>query len=338
MKELDFSPATNQLNELMFDVELMPIVTIPFTSGGQSSPKSLKITEYFSVLNMKQPECLSVVSKGYKLIHNSEALKIGKEVFGQLFPSVNPRDFIPYKVIASKRKTFCHIDLVHKDVNFKVFDQETWFPIIRITNSYNKTYALSFEIGFVRKLCSNGVIFDKKTVTVKINHTYQKQQWKIDTDIKKLKELEMEFISHMLNLKRFFLPKKYIFPLLCKALNLNYEPKKKETSKLALFENEVVSNTLDEGRQILMLSNKLAKTYADEFGENAYAAFNVITDILSHQEEYNSLQNYATRAKGLNSKLAEWLQNFTEEAEKRNFDIEKYLEKELKFPLYKETA
>lgn len=338
MKELDFLPATNQLNDLMFNVELIPIVTIPFQSDGASTRTALDIPDYFSVINMEKPECLSVVSKGYKLILNKEALEIGKEVFGQLFPSVNPQDFIPYKVIASKRKTFCHIDFVHKDVNFKVFEQETWYPIIRITNSYNKTYALSFEIGFVRKLCSNGVIFDKKTVTVKINHTYQKQQWKIDTDINKLKELEMEFISHMLNLKRFFLPKKYIFPLLCKALNLNYEPKKPKTSELSSPLNEDISKILQEAHGMLALSKKLAKTYADEFGENAYAAFNVITDILSHQEEYNSLQNYATRAKGLNSKLAEWLQNFTEEAEKRNFDIEKYLEKEINFPIFKESA
>ncbi len=338
MKELDFSPATHELNDLMFDVELISIITKPFSSENYPQKESLNITEYLSVINKMNRECLSVVSKDYRLIHNSDALNIGKQVFVHLFPSIKAKDLIPFKVIAPKRKTFCHIDLIHKDINFNVFDQDTWYPIIRVTNSYNKMYALLFEIGFVRKLCSNGMIFDKKTVTVKINHTKRKQDWEIKADIQKLKGLENEFISHMLNLKRFFLPKKYIFPLVCKALKLNYESK---TSEGLLFPEYKLPNQagiLEEGCNLRDLSNRLVIKYVEKLGENAYSAFNVITDILSHQEDYKIIQNYAMRTRGLNTSLLEWIQKFTEAAEKRDFKIEDYLSKELAFPIFKESA
>jgi len=338
MKELDFLPATNQLSELMFDVELIPIETQPFQSEKYPTLPPLIIDDYFSVTNIKTRECLSVVSKGYRLIHNREALKIGKEAFSYLFPSVNTNDLIPYKVIAPKRKTFCHIDLIHKDVNFNVWEQDTWFPIIRITNSYNKTYALSFEIGFVRKLCSNGVIFNKKTITVKINHTKREQDWEIKADLDQLKALEMEFTNHMLNLKRFFLDKKYIFPLVCKALNLNYEPKETQKDLFGSTQSPYQTRIMEEGRRLKAESNNLAIQYAKTLGENAYTAFNVITDIISHQDKHKIFQNYSTNVRNLNSNLSEWIQQFTEEAEKRNFNIENYLEKELNFPIFKETA
>ncbi len=338
MKELDFLPATHLLKDLMFDVEMISLITNPFSSENHPQKESLNITEYLSVINKMNRECLSVVSKDYRLVHNSEALNIGKEVFAHLFPSINTKDLIPFKIIAPKRKTFCHIDLIHKDINFDVFEQDTWYPIIRVTNSYNKMYALLFEIGFVRKLCSNGMIFDKQTVKVKINHTKRKQDWEITADIQKLKGLENEFISHMLNLKRFFLPKKYIFPIVCKALTLNYEPK---TSEGLLFPDPILSTQgriLEEGRKLRDLSNSLVITYAEKLGENAYTAFNVITDILSHQEDYKIIQNYAMRTRGLNTSLLGWIQKFTEEAEKRDFKIEDYLATELAFPIFKESA
>ena len=338
MKELDFSPATNQLKDLMFDVELISLITDPFSSENHPQKESLNITEYLSVINKMNRECLSVVSKDYRLIHNSEALEIGKEVFVHVFPGVNANDLIPFKVIAPKRKTFCHIDLIHKNINFDVFEQDTWYPIIRVTNSYNKMYALLFEIGFVRKLCSNGMIFDKQTVKVKINHTKQKQDWEIKADIQKLKGLEKEFISHMLNLKRFYLPKKYIFPLVCKALALNYETKPSVGLLFPESESSTQVRIQEEGRKLRDLSNGLVIPYAEDLGENAYTAFNVITDILSHHEDYQILQNFAMRSRGLNTNLLVWIQKFTETAEKRDFKIEDYLSKELAFPIFKESA
>jgi len=190
----------------------------------------------------------------------------------------------------------------------------------------------------VRKLCSNGVIFNKKTITVKINHTRRAQDWEIYADLDQLKALEKEFTNHMLNLQRFFLPKKYIFPLLCKALNLNYELKEKQKDLFGSSVTPYEQRIMEEGRSLMAASNNLATEYAKTLGENAYTAFNVITDLISHQDQHKIFQNYSTNVRNLNSRLSEWIQQFTEEAEQRNFNIESYLKKELNFPIFKETA
>lgn len=41
---------------------------------------------------------------------------------------------------------------------------EVYVPYVRVTNSYNGTRALRFDVGFCRKLCANGVIFETDTI------------------------------------------------------------------------------------------------------------------------------------------------------------------------------
>jgi hypothetical protein len=330
MKELDFTSATHQLEELYFPVELIPMISEEFLSE-DSNRNRIDIKGYFAIVNKRNNECLSVVSSDYRLIPNQEAIAIGRRAFTSLFPSVKEEDLIPYKVIASRRKSFCHIDLVHKEVNFNIFEQDTWFPFIRITNSYNKMYALSFELGFVRKLCSNGVIFNKQTVTVKYNHSYSADPWSIKADITKLKALEKEFMNHMLNLKRFYLPKKYAFPLVCKALSLNYTFLTKESTEDQEKNNPFREAKVQEFFDLKKISNDLISQYATEMGENAMAAFNMISDIISNHDDYNVFNNYASNVKRMNSSLSSWIEQFTQDAEKRNFNIDEYLKDELEY-------
>ncbi|HPS65376.1 MAG TPA: hypothetical protein PK447_07375, partial [Ignavibacteria bacterium] len=205
----------------------------------------------------------------------------------------------------------------HKKINFNAWEQETWFPFLRITNSYNRMFALSYEIGFVRSLCSNGFIFDKKTVEVKYHHTTEGIPAKIKVDVSKLKNLEQEFIQHLLNLKRFFVSRKDIFPLFCKALDLNFK-----------FDN--IKNPLVEKQKAAFLNLRntvmsLANEYTSKDGENAFSALNVMTDIISHQNEYQNLFNFSVRANGYSHKISGWMREFTESAEKRDFNLENYI-------------
>jgi hypothetical protein len=186
-------------------------------------------------------------------------------------------------------------------------------------------FALSFELGFVRKLCSNGVIFDKKTVKVKFTHTQSDIPAGVDVnvDVSKLKSLENEFITHLHNLKRFHIPKTQVFPMLCKALNLNYNFD--DTNK------PFGKSDYEKFLNLKETSATLTKEYFEKNGENAFAAFNVITDIVSHQDYYQNLPNYSIRSNGYYQKISSWMRDYTEEAEKRDFSLEKYLSDYLKF-------
>ena len=263
-KTLDFKPATDNLNSVLFDVQLVDLLTSSTGLFSGNSLDKIKVIDYNAVVNVKNREILCVVSSQYHLITNKQALELGKKAFVKLFPSVKESDLIPYKVISSSRKTFCHIDLVHNSVNFNVWEQDTWLPFIRITNSYNRTHKLSFELGFVRKLCLNGVIFDKKTVKVKYTHSKGQIPTEIIADISKLKSLEADFISQLSNLKRFHIAPKLVFPLVCKSLKLNWN--------FDSDNNPNLQKALEQYNDLKTLSKKLAKSYIEKEGQNAYAA------------------------------------------------------------------
>ncbi len=164
-KEIDYKPATTQLNEVMFDVALQPIYS-EFITQNPLLKEPISTRNYLAVVNQNNGNILSVVGSNYKLIPNKVALDMGKWLFTHLYPFVKTDDLIPYKVIAPHSLASVHIDLIHKTVDFSIWEQENWLPFLRVSNSYNRIRTLSFEIGFVRKLCSNGVLFNKKTMII----------------------------------------------------------------------------------------------------------------------------------------------------------------------------
>lgn len=317
LNELDFTPATNELKEIFFDVKLIPVATS--TNGGlfDSEYDKIKAKNYKAIVNADTKTIISIVTNEYKLITNQEALELGKKSFKLLFPSVKPEELIPYKVISPSTKSYCIIDLIHKKVNLHVWKQETWFPFIRIINSYNRTYALTFELGFVRKLCSNGVIFDKETIKVKYSHS-ERIPINISADISKLKILENEFIDYLTNLKRFYIKREYVFALLCKILDLKFNFKNKK--------NPFLQSQIERFENLKKLTTEKSNIYMKQEGDNMFAAFNIITDIISHQDLYDNLPHYSIRINSYYHRISNWMRDFVEIAESRDFKMEKYLE------------
>lgn len=320
-QELDFTPQNTILEEVLFDVDIVDLQTSGNLFGRY---RGISVPSHKALLNQKTGEVLSVVSKNYRVLTNREALELGKKAFHDLFPLVNKDEFIPYKVITSKKKSYCIIDLVHKSVNFNVWEQETWLPFLRITNSYNRMFALSFEVGFVRKLCSNGVIFDKKTVKVKYLHTNEGIPANVSVDVSAFRKLEADFRNHLVNLKRFYFPSRYMFPLLCKVLEVKHT-----------FDSSNPFARAEEERFYRLRKDvkELSKSYFEDSGDNAFSALNVLTDVVSHQDSYKSLANFAIRANMLYLRTSDWVRTFTEEAEKRDFVLDNYLKDFLLDPI-----
>jgi len=169
----------------------------------------------------------------------------------------------------------------------------------------------------VRKLCSNGIIFDKKTVKVKYAHSKGQIPTEITADISKLKTLEADFISHLLNLKRFYIDPAFVFPVLCKALKLNWNFDSES--------NQNLQKTLDQYANLKDLSKELTAIYMKKEGQNAYSTLNVITDIVSHQDKYNNLPFFSIRLTEYYHRISEWMREYTTLAETRDFDIKQYL-------------
>jgi hypothetical protein len=241
----------------------------------------------------------SIVSRDYKMITHVQAYNMGKEVHKLIFKDANAC-FEVFNVVAPKSKSYCYIDVVDKNYQLNIWKKEVYVPFIRIHNSYNKIRPLQFDIGFCRKLCDNGTIFEEKAVKLRFSHT-KKEILKIDLtriDIKHLKTLEEEFIKKIKTTNEIVLPRKYFVPVAAKTLNRNFnihsDNKKtslKETEKKEKFTTEI---------------NSWTDYYVKEFEETAYAFYNVITHYASNN---NSV--HVSAKNGLQRKCGIWLNSIS---------------------------
>lgn len=314
-KPIDFKPATHELDELMFKVELVKLSAVGEQQNLFSSiqERAIEVPGYFAVLNKDSVKVMSVVSSNYKLITNREALEWGKVAFNMLFPVVNVNDLIPYKVIAPKSMASCHIDLIHKGVRFDVWEQETWLPFLRISNSYNRTQTLSFELGFVRKLCSNGVLFNKKTVKVKYPHN-KGQEITLNVDVEQLRPLEDKFKLSCSNLKTVYMDPTMMFALVCLVFGLNLE--------ISEGRRERQVEVLERMKESV---HRLTQLYFGSLGENAYAALSVLTDIISHQDQHRSISSFSLNPNSYYYRAADWVIDFAEKSSSHDFSFANYL-------------
>lgn len=315
-KELDFTPATAGLAELMYPVSMQPIIAV--SVNGQAAKFTEQTNKYLAIVNKTSNEIVSVVSSKYKLLSNEAALQLAKDTFSKLFKSVKPEELIPFKVIAPKSGASCHIDLIHKDVKLSETEwtQDTWYPFLRMSNSYNRTTAFTMEMGFVRKLCSNGVIFSKNTIEIKYSHDKLNIE-KIGTDYLKLKAYENEFIAHMKKLQALKLEMNQIVSIVCKALNLSFDVNN-TSEKISNKEKIRYEST----KRII---NNIADGYLKEMESNGYAIMNVLTDFVSHQDEYKTIRGFSINPNAYYRRVGEWSKAILEDTKSADFNINDYL-------------
>jgi len=295
------------LDKITFPVSLKNV----YLEGKRPIPKLR------AIVNSETNYTFAVVSENYRLITNEDAIKLGKQCFKMLFETTDTRDLEIFNIITPGTKSFCHIDVIHKKYKVNIWEQEVWLPYIRITNSYNRTRALRFDLGFCRKLCNNGVIFEKETLKVKYYHTKQQlvlSEENFGINFGKLKKLETEFLEYMKNLKRYHVPEEYALSTICKVLNINFdistESRKKRQRQIELF-NEFK----DKG-------GRLIKEYYENMGPTAYTLLNIISDIASNpiirMGPGSMIDTYQKRT-------GAWIESFIKKIEQRDFDFKNYL-------------
>ncbi|MEI8273168.1 MAG: DUF932 domain-containing protein [Paludibacter sp.] len=280
------------ISEILFPVECKPVFL-----ENQRKPLS-----GFKAITASIPEkgevTFSVVSNSYELITNVDALEMGKTIHKKLFPDATSNSFEVFNVISPDTKSFCQIDIIDKNYALNIWEKEVYLPFIRIQNSYNRTRILKFDIGFCRKLCDNGVIFEQGTVSVNFRHT--KTSFKgIDInniDVSHLKRLEEDFIQKAKKSVEVELPQKYFVPLAAKVLNRNFNLKEKNEEKRKLILEKLNEFVL----QIELYTDRYIHT--ENMGETAYAFFNVITDYASNNDKLQ-----ANAINGLQASCGSWL-------------------------------
>ena len=313
-------PRITEIESLMFPVELRPVYYTDTGIDGTQLQKHIPNSRV--VVNKKSGKPFGVVSNNYKLVTNEQALKMGEKYCADLFGSDEVGNIDIFKVDAPSTGSYCHIDLIHRSYAMDLWDKQEqsdiYIPYLRVTNSYNKSRALRFDIGFCREVCLNGLIFDPETI--KSAYSHLKREFTDDgipfaLSNGKIGKLVEDFKSYTTKLKNYHIPRAQALDLLRVLFRIK---DKGQIKKLSEKEDREEYDAL-----LRVLDWRLDK-YIRELGENSYALFNAITDIASHSIDNN---RYFRRDMNTMQRLAgDWIHSFQREVERPDFDITNYLE------------
>ncbi len=315
------------LETVLFPVEKRPIYlctpkgdlnpadtsTHLFGDNESDDPSYEQIPRFMAVVDVENNHVFSVVTEKYRLVTNREALTLAADCFLRVFSTATADGMEVFNITQPATRSFCHVDYVYKGHNLEPWPGDEWWPFLRVTNSYNRTKPLRFDLGFCRGICTNGIIFGKEHIVFRYYHTHDAidAEGKFDVESTRLKALETRFIAQIHNLRRFYVPPEHMLALACKAFEIQITPsdldKPRRKEQLVQFRSEI---------------DRLRKKYFEEMGPNGYAALNVLTDFAARPHSYISRE---AMVDPLQKRCGDWTTSFLEAIKDTSFDYAKYL-------------
>jgi hypothetical protein len=310
-------PRLSKLDDVLFPVEEHPVF-VAFTRDGQE--RKLAVPERKAIVNGRSQRVLGIVSRGYRLVTNTEALELAYQCCRTVFPETKPGEWVASAVDAPSTAGFCHIDLLHNSTALDFHDvppdqrPEVFGPFIRVTNSYNGLRALGFDIGFYRKVCKNGMILPDTIIQFKFNHLRRDIGETVQFNIKqdRLAQFRTAFTASLAGLRTCKVQRAQFVPLVGAALLLQppkrAKPESREAADWAGLQEHL---------------SEMSIRYADELGDNAYAAFNTITDFASRPPENRCVRRDCHSMQRL---AGSWLTSFNAACRKPGFSVDGHIQ------------
>ncbi len=292
------------VHDLLFDVDQVPIEAVV---GSKGSTRRISIPGKKALLNQRTGLLLGVVSRDYRVVTNQEAVNLARDVCEKAFPGLSTVEWEAKRAAAPRTLSYAFIDLVHKTHVLNYWDSEIkkddpFTPFLRVTNSFNGARALRFDIGFMRKHCSNGVIFEEEVATIKASHSKEAlAQLKIEITSRSLPQMWDEFSKFLTSVRSISM-----------TTDLRIQPAKPEDKKARA-----------EGMKDLSvdLSTRLTG-YQKELGSNAYAVFNTLTDIAARPPENPYFQKERDT---IEKRSGRWLKELARQSQNAGFDLNAWL-------------
>jgi hypothetical protein len=310
-------PRITDINQILFSVEEHPVFA---SINGEQAERRLPVHGRKAIVNATSQRVLGIVSRNYRLVTNRQALDWAWLCCRTAFPETSLAEWEVKAADAPSTGGHCSLDLVHNstalDFSFVPPAQrpDVFGPFIRVTNSYNALRALSFHIGFYRKVCKNGLILPDSIIRFSFTHTRRDIGETIWFEIPhdKLANARTTFGSYLSSVRECLVRRADFEPLLRGALLL-HPPKPLKPNTREADEWEALQDHLAD----------TCDRYANELGENAYAVLNAVTELASHppanrciHRDRHSLQRLA----------GTWLNTFTRECSRPTFSVANYLE------------
>ena len=257
---------------------------------------------------------LAVVSERYHLITNEEAYRMADVIVRGVFGGYTLGDFQCYNIMMPSTRSSCRMDFIIPHNQFSAFGdrRESYTPFLRISNSYNRTLVLRYEIGFCRWICLNGCIFGKKSYTATFVHSLQKKQRSVYDAIAEarrtigsIEDLWADMERKLTVLSGITVPFESALPVFCQVFGV--PDVDKEEVSLSVAEKHVAraEHFLEQGR-----------SYYGDLGPNAYALFNTLTDFASFPDGRSMT---GTAVHGYQRKVGDWVDGLVAAAGARDF-------------------
>ena len=301
-----------------FPVDLLPLYMKQTDHGGYqqtlfSRDQYTKLPRHYAVVDVERNYPFSVVTDDYELVTNKEAYDRAADVMKKVFQTTSLSDMVCLNVTMPKTRSFCHIDLIHKSADFSPWEKDKWTAFLRITNSYNRTRLLRFELGFCRWICLNGMIFGNKSIEYSYAHTRRgiDRINRFVENIGDIRKLEVQLTEKLHQLQRYYVPESNMLPMLCKAFDIKVTKdvleKPKRVESLIAFRNQ---------------TREITKAYFSTMGPHGYAALNVLTDYASRPEGVFAPE---ARIHSLQQKCGSWIDDFISAVKDPQFSFDGYL-------------
>jgi hypothetical protein len=299
--------------DLLFGVDQVPVEAVIGTNG---HTRRITIPGKKALVNQRTGHILGVVSRDYRVVTNQEAVNLAREACGIAFPGVSPMEWEAKRASAPRTLSYAHIDLMHRTHVLNYWDNEIkkddpFTPFLRVTNSFNGARALRFDIGFMRKHCSNGVIFEEEVATIKASHSKEAlDQLKIEITSRTLPQMWEEFSKFLTSVRSIDMTPEQSNLALKTVLRLPApKPDDKPTRKEGL-------NSLESD-----FSTRLAG-YRRELGPNAYAVFNTLTDIAARPPDNTYFQKERDT---LEKRSGRWLKELARQSQTNEFELDLWI-------------
>ncbi len=323
----------NDFQQLLFPVREVPV----YAALNQSDEAArIRIPGRKAIVDCSTDRILSVVSENYQLVSNRDALNYAYRCCEAAFPDIPRTAWVVSTADAPSTGGHCHFDLTETTsrIDFNGMPAEmrpdTYGPFVRVTNSYNRTRALGVTIGFMRKVCSNGMILPKSSIHFFYNHNTRRIGERIQFQIENgaFQGLKTQFLAFLEPLRQCHIPLSLHTRIALDALHITEAESRPKPARRATGREgprprseSRAKRARSSWERINSSVERLSERYAWELGPNAYSLMNVVTDLATRpadvevrRRERHSLQCIAGR----------WLAAFSTACKESDFEPGRY--------------
>jgi hypothetical protein len=306
MSTVSFQPADP--SQAFFPVEMRPLYVPDGTLRGSYT----ELKRHYAVMDVERGNAFAVVTDEYKLVTNKDAVSMAEDLMKKVFQATKMSELECFNVSMPKTRSFCHIDFVHKSADFEPWSNDRWSAFLRVSNSYNRTHLLRFELGFCRWICMNGMIFGTKSIEFSYAHTNRGTDriHRFAQNIGEIRKLEAQLTEKLHQLRRYHVPSEEMLAIACRAFDVRAEEtvttKPKRVADLVAFREQAAG---------------LTARYFGEMGTHGYAALNVLTDMATRPCFGIAPEASMDR---LQRKASSWMDDFVSAIKNEKFSFDGY--------------